>query len=67
MATVKFHRDDPRTSKSCPGTKVSKEWFLNLVENFHDEDSEVVAPDAPIKLLTVEQRLDRLEKHTGIT
>lgn len=29
--TVLFHRDDPKTSKTCPGTKVKKDWFLNLV------------------------------------
>lgn len=29
--TVLFHRDDPKTSKTCPGTKVKKDWFLDLV------------------------------------
>jgi hypothetical protein len=29
--TVKFHRDDPKTRKSCPGKKVDKAWFLSLV------------------------------------
>jgi hypothetical protein len=28
---VNFHRDDPRTTKSCPGRKVGREWFLDLV------------------------------------
>jgi peptidoglycan hydrolase-like protein with peptidoglycan-binding domain len=28
---VRFHRDDPKTSKTCPGTKISKEWFLSLL------------------------------------
>jgi hypothetical protein len=28
---VNFHRDDPRTTKSCPGRKVTREWFLDLV------------------------------------
>ena len=32
-ATVKFHRDDPRTSKTCPGRKVGKEWFLGLMRD----------------------------------
>jgi hypothetical protein len=31
--TVKFHRDDPRTTKRCPGRKVEKEWFLNMVRS----------------------------------
>ena len=30
--TVLFHRDDPKTSKTCPGKKVTKEWFLGLVK-----------------------------------
>lgn len=30
-ATVKFHRDDPLTKKSCPGTAVEKDWFLSLI------------------------------------
>ena len=31
--TVLFHRDDPRTSKTCPGKKVSKDWVLELMRN----------------------------------
>jgi len=30
--TLKFHRDDPKTSKTCPGTKVKKDWFLSLIQ-----------------------------------
>lgn len=29
--TVFFHRDDPTTSKSCPGTRVEKPWVLSLI------------------------------------
>jgi len=28
---VLFHRDDPTTRKSCPGSKVRKDWFLQQV------------------------------------
>jgi len=28
---IRFHRDDPRTSKTCPGRKVDKTWFVELV------------------------------------
>lgn len=28
---VNFHREDPKTSKTCPGTKVAKGWFLDMV------------------------------------
>lgn len=30
--TVLFHRDDPKTSKTCPGVKVQKDWFVSLVK-----------------------------------
>jgi len=29
--TVLFHRDDPLTTKSCPGSKVQKDWVLGLI------------------------------------
>jgi hypothetical protein len=29
--TVHFHRDDPKTTKTCPGKKVKKEWILSLI------------------------------------
>lgn len=57
--TVKFHRDDPLTSKSCPGNKVSKEWFLQLVEKFMEPEEE------PVKL-TIDQRVARLEEIHGL-
>jgi hypothetical protein len=31
--TVLFHRDDRRTSKTCPGTAISKNWVLDLIRN----------------------------------
>ena len=30
--TIKFHRDDPKTSKTCPGKKVDKAWFIDLAK-----------------------------------
>lgn len=32
--TVLFHRDDPRTTKTCPGTKVQKPWVIDLIKDF---------------------------------
>lgn len=32
VVTILFHRDDPRTRKTCPGNKVKKDWFLQLME-----------------------------------
>ncbi|MDB9741468.1 peptidoglycan recognition protein family protein [Akkermansiaceae bacterium] len=31
--TIKFHRDDPKTNKTCPGKKISKGWFIAKVAN----------------------------------
>ena len=31
-STVLFHRDDPKTSKTCPGKKIKKDWFVDLVK-----------------------------------
>lgn len=30
-AAIRFHRDDPKTSKTCPGKKIRKEQFLELM------------------------------------
>jgi hypothetical protein len=32
--TVLFHRDDPRTTKSCPGRKVDKDWILDVMRMY---------------------------------
>ncbi|RYD74649.1 MAG: N-acetylmuramoyl-L-alanine amidase [Verrucomicrobiaceae bacterium] len=47
--TVLFHRDDPKTSKSCPGRKVTKEWVLRLIREAsaqqpHPADDRPVLP-----------------------
>lgn len=31
ISTILFHRDDPRTSKTCPGRRIEKQWFLDLI------------------------------------
>jgi len=33
--TVLFHRDDPKTSKDCPGSQVSKDWVLGMIRSAH--------------------------------
>lgn len=48
--TVKFHRDDPKTSKTCPGKRISKEWFLSLIANGY---SKPVAPADDLKVAPV--------------
>lgn len=34
-----FHRDDPKTSKTCPGKKVSKDRMIELVQAKMDSDN----------------------------
>ena len=55
-STVKFHRDDPRTSKTCPGKRVSKDWFVGCVQRYLErlrrvesqaDRFEVVTPESP--------------------
>jgi hypothetical protein len=31
VQAIRFHREDPKTRKSCPGKKVCKEKFVALV------------------------------------
>lgn len=37
--TIKFHRDDPKTSKTCPGTKVKKSYVVNAVQEIINGNS----------------------------
>jgi hypothetical protein len=30
--TIKLHRNDPKTSKNCPGKRVTKEWIIEQVK-----------------------------------
>ncbi len=42
--TVLFHRNDPRTDKSCPGKLITKDWVLHLMTTLRS------AGPAPITL-----------------
>jgi hypothetical protein len=45
--TVLFHRDDPKTTKTCPGSAVTKDWFLSLIPSTVSEP--VNTPQEPAK------------------
>jgi hypothetical protein len=32
-SAVRFHRDDPKTRKSCPGSRIAKADFLGLLSS----------------------------------
>jgi len=49
--TIKFHRDDPKTNKSCPGNLLEKKVFVSLVKSYMSNTN-----------LTIEQRLTLIEK-----
>lgn len=49
--TILFHRDDPRTKKTCPGRRVTKEWFLGLVNQTITQP--VITSPTPVKEQTV--------------
>ena len=36
--TIHFHRDDPNTSKTCPGLKIEKSWFISKVRECQNSD-----------------------------
>ena len=58
--TIKFHRDDPRTRKTCPGIKVTKSWFVEMVM----AEMDVGKTD---KSLSNTARIERIEKQLNIT
>lgn len=39
--SILFHRDDPKTNKTCPGRNISKDAFLELVRRADDQGSTI--------------------------
>lgn len=62
--TLLFHRDDPKTSKTCPGTRVSKQWVFDLIKNA-DVSALTAAKepkcDTPIQLVLVSDYLQTIK------
>lgn len=42
-----FHRDDPNTSKTCPGTLIKKEWVLSLM-NEKQSEKVLISSNLPV-------------------
>ena len=61
--TLKFHRDDPKTRKTCPGKKVKKDWFISLVQSSSSQSTPVI----PIFSMPSEEVpiIDYVVKHKG--
>ena len=66
--TVNFHRDDPKTSKTCPGKLVAKDWFLSLVHgrlpltDEADRQSDFDPAPALASLESIQWQIDKLRK-----
>lgn len=59
--TVLFHRDDPKTSKTCPGKRIEKSHFLDLCKAYEDTQRLDAHQPLPIADASTEARLARLE------
>lgn len=62
--TVLFHRDDPRTNKTCPGTKVKKDWFIDMMTLANPARASVIAapPTSGSMVAVVGYIADRLKR-----
>lgn len=59
--TILFHRDDPKTSKTCPGTRIEKKWFFDLMHrentsNAFQEPVKIKSLCAPVIDFVVEHK-----------
>lgn len=57
--TILFHRDDPQTTKTCPGQQINKAAFVQMVQNRMETRTVGTAP--PITLESLAARVRKLE------
>jgi len=63
--TLKFHRDDPKTSKTCPGKRVKKDWFISLMNSSVGQSAPVTPVfTPPVDLVPL---IDYVVQHKGYT
>ena len=65
--SVKFHRDDPKTSKTCPGNKITKEWVMDLMTSGtpDEPDSEDIRAIVRERVANIEWQLKQLKVEVG--
>lgn len=62
-STILFHRDDPKTKKTCPGKKIDKDWFIDLVNK-----KTVLSVPLPVSVSSnVAGVVDYVVQHKGYT
>lgn len=64
---INFHRDDPKTDKTCPGTLVSREWVLAGIEDALKSPLELVEANPAHKLVSVAEWTAARQKPCRIT
>lgn len=47
--TVLFHRDDPRTSKDCPGSQISKDWVIQMIKG-DNANTPIISGETEVKM-----------------
>lgn len=63
---VLFHRDDPTTSKTCPGTRVQKQWFLDLMDGAVKEPAKpIVNPKAEVQFVKAAEYLQKIKGYSS--
>jgi len=43
--SVKFHRDKPNSGKTCPGSGINREWFMNKLKNAIEGEISIIEED----------------------
>ena len=70
LKQINGHRDDPRTSKSCPGKKVDLDAFRLAVADFMDGKTEEpklsFPPHLKERLEAIEWQLKQIRKEVGV-
>jgi hypothetical protein len=68
-STIRFHREDPRTSKTCPGTRITKKWLLGLINGTAAVPTLVSKPAAAVPVAYVAPTklpvIEYVVKHRG--
>jgi hypothetical protein len=65
--TLLFHRDDPKTSKTCPGTRITKKWVMDMItaaDSTKLEQAKQPLADPPKNLVAVAQYLRDIKGYT---
>jgi hypothetical protein len=63
--TILFHNEDPKTSKTCPGVKVKKQWILDLINSKDMTDKEIAPTDIKPQFVEVAKYLQDIKGYSS--